>query len=126
MIPQTINNVKHLNKVIMGSIKGIKFELTKLSDDAIKTMDSFMNGELQKVYDEKDNLIKLISEHNKKINSVKTKFKNIEDTKYLAAYNDINTKAKELGVAPSDVQGLVDLDKKYSFIKRKVSELTNI
>jgi hypothetical protein len=110
----------------MGSIKGIKFELTKLSDDAIKTMDSFMNGELQKVYDEKDNLIKLISEHNKKINSVKTKFKNIENTKYLAAYNDINTKAKELGVAPGEIQGLKDLDKKYFFVKEKVSELDNL
>ncbi len=110
----------------MGSIKGIKFELTKLSDDAIKTMDSFMNGELQKGYDEKDNLIKLISEYNKKLNSIKTKFKNIENTKYLVAYNDIDTKAKELGVASSEIQGLKDLDKKYFFVKSKVSELENL
>jgi hypothetical protein len=101
-------------------------QLTQLSDNAIASLKSFLSGDLQKAYDQKDSVLKSISDYNKKIDSTNAKFKSIESGDYLKAYNDITNKAKELGVAPNTVQGLIELDKTYYRIKDFVSQLTKI
>jgi len=101
-------------------------QFTQLSDNAISSLMNFLSSDLQKAYDEKDLLIKALDTYNKKVDAVNSKFRSIEKGEYLKAYNDINVKAKELGIPHNNVKGLVELDKTYYRVKGFVSELTKL
>ena len=102
------------------------FKLTQLSDSAISSLNNFLSGDLQKTYDEKDLVSKQIENYNKKVDSTISKFRALEKGEYLKAYNDITSKSKDLGISPSDVPGLLELDKKYFKIKEFVSDLIKL
>ena len=101
-----------------------KVELN-IAENVIKTFDSYSKS-LQVVIDLEDAVKKNVFDFNKKVDNIKKKFSEIEKGEYLKTYTLITQKAKELGIAPSDVPGLIEMDKKYFAYKNFTNSLQTI
>jgi len=106
MIPININNVKHLNKVIMGSIKGIKFELA-LSDD-LKAGAAFLQTATESVK-------KSIANYENSYKAMQTESngaKSVLSTQQKLI-NSVEAKAKDLGINPSTIPNYNEINKNW-------------
>ena len=101
-----------------------KVELN-IAENVVKTFDSYSKS-LQVVVDLEDAVKKNVFDFNKKVDNIKKKFSEIEKGEYLKTYTLITQKAKELGIAPSDVPGLIEMDKKYFAYKEFTNNLQTI
>ena len=101
-----------------------KVELN-IAENVVKTFDSYSKS-LQVVVDLEDAVKKNVFDFNKKVDNIKKKFSEIEKGEYLKTYTLITQKAKELGIAPNDVPGLIEMDKKYFAYKNFTDRLQTI
>ena len=101
-----------------------KVELN-IAENVVKTFDSYSKS-LQVVVDLEDAVKKNVFDFNKKVDNIKKKFSEIEKGEYLKTYTLITQKAKELGIAPSAVPGLIEMDKKYFAYKEFTNNLQTI
>jgi len=117
---EEIEMVKKIKSLIEKSeLKSNKVELN-IAENVVKTFDAYLKS-LQVVVDLEDVVKKNVIDFNKKVDNIKKKFSEIEKGEYLKTYTLITQKAKELGIAPNDVPGLIEMDKKYF----KYKEFTN-
>lgn len=105
--------------------KNINIELG-ISDSVIKSFESFIGGQAQKVSDNYDNVLKEIDKYNKSVDSLNNKFSSIEKGEYLKTYNEIQSKAKDLDLVPNDVPGFKEMEKRYSQTKRILQGIKKI
>ena len=101
-----------------------KVELN-IAENVVKTFDSYLKS-LQVVVDLEDAVKKNVFDFNKKVDNIKKKFSEIEKGEYLKTYTLITQKAKELGIAPNAVPGLIEMDKKYFAYKEFTNRLQTI
>jgi len=117
---EEIEMVEKIKSLIEKSeLKSNKVELN-IAENVVKTFDAYLKS-LQVVVDLEDVVKKNVIDFNKKVDNIKKKFSEIEKGEYLKTYTLITQKAKELGIAPNDVPGLIEMDKKYF----KYKEFTN-
>ena len=105
--------------------KNVSIELGIL-DGVVKSFENLISGKVQKVSDNYDFILKEIEKYNKSVDALNSKFSSIEKGEYLKTYNEIQSKARDLGLAPNDVPGFKEMEKRYGQTKTMLQGIKKI